>query len=467
MRISSSVSFRPKHVIPAALLFVILTVAVLSSLPSVSAITQYKLLGHQMCKNAKDFECKGETHAFDAKDEYAYVLFNIKMEETGEFGGPTADWYYQSDSVEYSYTFGDSDVRKGVTWWFWNRMSIRNDKADMRGFWRVEVTGPAGEQLFTDEFTIGPFYQVRIDVGGIPETVSIPIRVDDENYGKIKGGQAKNFGFPPGTSHELIVQKESTAKEGVRWATQESTWEFSGEGSHSFTYEEQYELSIVIDPTGAVSVTGAGWYWKGATANIGQIPETVDVNSGTRFVRETVILDNQGISTPPTTITMDKPHTIKIQYRKQYYLTVTSGYGNPQGEGWYNELTSAKFSVTSQWPVEGFPGMLGAKYVFDHWSGDFTGTTTTGSVSMNGPRTVRAEWHPDYTMFYVVLGAIAAVIVVVVVVLFMKRRKTGAPSSGYQAPPAPAAAPAQKFCISCGAPLPASMKFCNRCGSEQ
>lgn len=273
MRTSSSVSFRPKQAIPAVLLFAILIVTPLSSVPPVSAITQYTLLWHKMCKNAKNFECKGETHAFDAKDEYAYVLFHVKMEEAGEFGGPTVDWYYQSDSMEYSYTFEDSHVKKGEPWWFWNRLPIRDDKADMRGFWRVEVTGPAGEQLFTDEFTIGPFYQVRIDVGGLPGTVGISIKVDGERYGEIKGGEVKKLGFAPGTSHTLsLAKKEIPGDTGVRYVTQEDTWEFSGEGSHSFSYTEQYQLTIEVDPSDTTTISGAGWYDKGATANLGLVP---------------------------------------------------------------------------------------------------------------------------------------------------------------------------------------------------
>jgi len=481
MKTSSSISLRPKHVIPAVLL-VILTLAVLSSVSasvSVSAITQYTFLSHTMCKNVTNKGvCQGETHVFDANDQYAYVLFKINMDETGQLGSKKAIWYYQNGVPEQTTIWDPVDVDKGDTWISWKRITIRDQYASSRGHWRVEVFGPQGELLFTDEFTIGPYYEVRVEMEGPPDTIAVPIRVDGENYGEIKVGEAKKLGFGPGTSHELTVQKEITPNEGVRWATQENAWEFSGEASHSFVYEEQYELTIVTDPTGAVSVSGAGWYQQGAAADIGQIPETVDVSTGTKFVRQAVMLDNQEISTPPTTITMDKPHNIKIQYQRQHYLTVTSAYGSSQGEGWYDEFTSAEFSVTSPVPVEGFQGMLGAKYVFDRWSGDSTGTTPTGSVSMTGPRTVRAEWHADYTMFYALPGAIVAIIVIVVAFLLMRRRKTVTPSP-FQAPPSASAVPrppppsatpripAQKFCVSCGAPLPASMNFCNKCGRKQ
>lgn len=384
-----------------------------------------------MCKNVTSSgQCNNETHSFDAKDQYAYVYFKIDMYETGRFDGPTVSWYYQNGSMEYSYTFDDFDVKKGWWWWFYNRMPIRDDKADLRGFWHVDVIGPAGELLFTEQFTIGPFYQIQIDATGLPESVSIPIKVDGEDYGQIKGGISKKLGFAPATSHKLTVEKAAATVEGVRWYAQESTWEFTGEGTHSFAYEEQYELGIEIDPAEAVTVTGADWYPKGTAVNI-QIPEVVNVDSGRQFVRRSITVNEQEVATPPTSITMDKPYTIRIQYQKQYYLKVISDYGNPQGEGWYDNGAKATFSVASPIPQAGVLGLLGGRIVFKAWTGDAPSTSVSASIWMNGPKTVTAEWNTDNTMVYVVIGAIVAVLVVVLIValLLVRRRKRAIPSS--------------------------------------
>jgi hypothetical protein len=423
----------------AVLLFALLIVATLSSISSVVAIGQYKLLSHTMCKNASSSGCHNETHSFDAKDQYAYVYFSIEMGETGQFGGPTLSWYYQSGSMEHSSTFGAKAVTKGAWWWFWSWISIRDDKAaDLRGFWHVDVIGPAGELLFTEQFTIGPFYQIRVDATGLPESVSIPIKVDGEDYGQIKGGISKKLGFAPGTSHKLTVEKETATVEGVRWYAQEDTWEFTGEGTHSFAYEEQYELGIEIDPAEAVTVAGAGWYSKGAAVNI-QIPEVVNVDIGRQFVRKSITVNEREIATPPTSITMDKPYTIRIQYQKQYYLKVISDYGNPQGEGWYDNGAKATFSVASPIPQAGVLGLLGGRIVFKAWTGDLSSTSASASIWMNGPKTVTAEWTNDNTLVYVVMGAIVAVLIVVLVValLLVRRRKRTIPSSAH----GPAAVP--------------------------
>ena len=83
-----------------------------------------------------------------------------------------------------------------------------------------------------------------------------------------------------------------------------------------------------------------------------------------------------------------------------------------------------------------------------------------------------------------IAGGVAALVVVIVVVLLMMRRKGGRaapPPAPVTIPPAapiptptpvaptyaPPPAPAGKFCINCGAPIPEISKFCPKCGSQQ
>jgi hypothetical protein len=164
----------------------------------------------------------------------------------------------------------------------------------------------------------------------------------------------------------------------------------------------------------------------------------------------------------------------------QYQLTVSSDLDNPQGGGWYDANTRATFSVTTPLTVEGFMGTLGGKYILDHWSGDSTAHTATASVTMDGPKTVRAEWRTDYTMPYVIIGAIVAAIAIIVALLLMRRRRAPAPT--LTTPPPAVAAPRRavarssrpaaqlptgKFCLNCGTRLPAHATFCSKCGTRQ
>jgi hypothetical protein len=75
-------------------------------------------------------------------------------------------------------------------------------------------------------------------------------------------------------------------------------------------------------------------------------------------------------------------------YKTQYYLTVNSAYGSPAGAGWYDSGSTASFSVTSP-AADG----TGKQYVCTGYSGDASGSGTSGSIVMNGPKTVTFNWN--------------------------------------------------------------------------
>jgi hypothetical protein len=102
---------------------------------------------------------------------------------------------------------------------------------------------------------------------------------------------------------------------------------------------------------------------------------------------------------------------VSIVYSTQYYLDVASSFGNPQGSGWYDQGAMANFSVTS--PVYDY---VATKHTLTGWTGDYVGTESTGTIQMDGPRTVEALWESDYTLTYILAIAILAVVVVLIVV---------------------------------------------------
>lgn len=204
--------------------------------------------------------------------------------------------------------------------------------------------------------------------------------------------------------------------------------------------------------------------------------------NGTAGVRYVFVEWSDGYGAALYSIEVKEQATYTARYKIQYLLTVNSPMGDPQGSGWYDAGSSASFSVTSSLTVEGFLGVLGGKYVFDHWSGDSTASTPSSSATIDGPKTVKAGWRTDNTMPYTMIGGtILLVIIVVAILLFMKRRRAPTPALGAAVPPPPApAAPmppaptapgaqplTQKFCMNCGAPLPVHATFCNKCGTKQ
>ena len=78
-----------------------------------------------------------------------------------------------------------------------------------------------------------------------------------------------------------------------------------------------------------------------------------------------------------------------------YTLTVAtdpSNLGTATGGGTYSQGSSASFSVT-QTTIQVSPT---TQYVFSHWSGDYTGAGSSGTVTVNGPMTITAVYQPQY-----------------------------------------------------------------------
>jgi hypothetical protein len=250
----------------------------------------------------------------------------------------------------------------------------------------------------------------------------------------------------------------------------------------------------VTAPTGAtitvdgVAVTGTrAFTWDPASTHTLTVNGTVQGATGVRYV---FVQWDDGTTQTTRTITAQQPGNYTATFRTQYQLTVNSDIGNPQGAGWYDAGTEATFSVTTPQPESGFLGSLGGKVTFQSWTGDSTSTAPSANVSMDAPKTVQAKWTTDDSQAYMILGGIAAALVVVgvVVVLLLKRGRAAAPSDvkattitetepKVEAPPVKTkvAAAAQKplsgtkYCVYCGATIPASAKFCTEidCGKQQ
>jgi hypothetical protein len=69
--------------------------------------------------------------------------------------------------------------------------------------------------------------------------------------------------------------------------------------------------------------------------------------------------------------------------------TNPAGVGAVSGAGTYNKGTVAPFSITSPTVTE----QAGQRYVFSSWSGDFTGTSPSGTVTLDSAKTVVANYQ--------------------------------------------------------------------------
>jgi hypothetical protein len=268
-----------------------------------------------------------------------------------------------------------------------------------------------------------------------------------------------------------------------------------GDGSWTEVYSEDGQLidtnlsfavpvTLNAEPSGHVAVTVDSveygpdqlptvFDWAIGDMHTLEVSPTVEGATGVRYV---FVQWSDGSKDTSRTLTATEEVSLTATFKIQYELTVTSDFGNPQGSGWYDANTQATFSITTPVTAEGLMGALGGMQILDHWSGDTTAATPLVSVTMDRPKTVKAEWRTDNMMPYTIIGAMTCVIAVAVAALLIVRRKAGTPkSTATVTPPARAAPPvsapppsaSNKFCINCGSQIPQTAKFCAMCGSQQ
>jgi hypothetical protein len=129
---------------------------------------------------------------------------------------------------------------------------------------------------------------------------------------------------------------------------------------------------------------------------------------------------NDGTTNNQKTIIMDSNKTYSITTKTQYYLSVTSPYGNTLGSGWYDSGSEASFSVS---PTTVSAGFL-TYNVFKSWSGDYTGTGNAATITMNSPEEIVAQWATDSSQLYLAIGALALVIIIIAILLMRRRKPT-------------------------------------------
>jgi hypothetical protein len=149
------------------------------------------------------------------------------------------------------------------------------------------------------------------------------------------------------------------------------------------------------------------------TSHVISIDQYVSKNSETRYF----------CANP--SVTVGSGQSIAFDYRPQYYLAVSSPYGSVVGGGWYNQSSEVSISVApTSVPLPGLLGLLGARYVFQEWTGDVSGTSTTLSVLMDGPKSISAVWAADYTFLYITLGVIVGCFFLAAALLIRRHGKT-------------------------------------------
>lgn len=227
----------------------------------------------------------------------------------------------------------------------------------------------------------------------------------------------------PGSVHECEASSIAPGATGIRYIF--TSWSdgnpspsrtVSRGGAYTANYKTQYYLIVTSDHG---DPAGEGWYDEGTTAQTGTA-EPVITADGTRYIFLNWMVDGTDQTGNPISVIMNSPHTASTDYKTQHYLNVESEYGDPAGEDWYDEGSTATASVTS--PL----GTL-IRQVFTGWSGDSIATTSSANILMSSPKTVTANWRTDYLYLYILIGGLVGLVGVVSISVILIRSRRKAP----------------------------------------
>jgi hypothetical protein len=88
---------------------------------------------------------------------------------------------------------------------------------------------------------------------------------------------------------------------------------------------------------------------------------------------------------------VEEPHILSLLYVTQHHLSLSSPYSQPFGGGWYDAGTTASFGVKEVLVDHG----NGTRRLFVRWEGDLRLEQAVGSVRMEKPLNLRAEWRKE------------------------------------------------------------------------
>jgi hypothetical protein len=142
---------------------------------------------------------------------------------------------------------------------------------------------------------------------------------------------------------------------------------------------------LTLDGETYTSVPGS-LFWVPDGLHSMVVPEIVDTGKGTRYV---FTRWNDGDSSTSRVVSSG---AYTADYDEEHQLDVISAYGETQGSGWYKDGTWADFTVPD------YIASPDTRHYFTGWSGDYTGDTPSGSVLMDGPGAVTANWQDEYLL---------------------------------------------------------------------
>lgn len=159
-------------------------------------------------------------------------------------------------------------------------------------------------------------------------------------------------------------------------------------------------LQYTVDNTMVFAGNQVFWWMAGSTHWVSVTTTTQPGAPGVQFVFKQW---EDGILTPDRMFTVSRGGAYRMLFTTRNKLTliqipaVPAGLGDPRcspnADCWFDEAGQATVSLSSTtWP----PSSQYVRYLFQSWSGAYTGTNAMFVLTMDGPKTVTATWYRQY-----------------------------------------------------------------------
>ncbi|MCX6005271.1 MAG: Ig domain-containing protein [Chloroflexi bacterium] len=304
--------------------------------------------------------------------------------------------------------------------------------------------GTAGTYMFTVTAASGTTtaqqsFSMTIDRGTYEAVVSISpdlaegqtrLYVDNAIKATMRGGESVRLRLDPDATVTVSVDQvvNNPSRTDVRYKAESSSASISeGVSQVRFTYFPEYSIDLLSDPSGIVSVSGSGWYREGSTLTV-SAPDGApkDTESQYRFAYW-LAPGGDKIRSQTLNFAVTAPGKYIATYEVFIKFDVVSKYGNVQGSGWYKSGTAAKWSIA---PVEvAMPGIMG------FFGGKFKAVLTSGTETIEGPKTINVDWESDYGTPAVTIPITILIIAGIIYGLYSLSKRDRAPQMAPYPPP--------------------------------
>ncbi len=227
---------------------------------------------------------------------------------------------------------------------------------------------------------------------------SLPVSIDAVTY---KAPQT--FNWPQGSTHTLSVTSPQSGGIGTQYVF--SSWSDGGGQTHSITtpasattytanFKTQYLLTTAVNPSGAGSVTPAGYYDAGSTPSLSATP-----NGNYVFGFWSGDCSGTNVS---TSVSMSAPRSCTANFSPSAQITVTT---SPPGKQIIVDLSTYTSPYIFNWAIGSNhtinvtspqPDTPGTRYVFSSWSDAQTQSHTIVTPSL--PTTYTANFTTQYQL---------------------------------------------------------------------